>query len=80
MSVLKIMKTFGPNSGVATILAEIVDNKKWRSAWVVISPLTANVLLIETSQLICSANQLTGFYMMGTLAVKGLTLANTHGI
>ena len=27
---------------------------------------------IETSQLICSANQLTGFYMMGTLAVKGL--------
>ena len=27
---------------------------------------------IETSQLICSANQLIGFYMMGTLAVKGL--------
>ena len=27
---------------------------------------------IETSQLICSANQLTGFYMMGTLVVKGL--------
>ena len=25
---------------------------------------------IETSQLICSANQLTGFYMMGTLVVK----------
>ena len=27
---------------------------------------------IETSQLICSAHQLTGFYMMATLAVKGL--------
>ena len=27
---------------------------------------------IETSQLICKANQLTGFYMMGTLVVKGL--------
>ena len=29
---------------------------------------------IETSQLICSANQLTGFYMIGTLVVKGLKL------
>ena len=27
---------------------------------------------IETSQLICSASQLTGFYMMGTLVIKGL--------
>ena len=27
---------------------------------------------IETSQLIWKANQLTGFYMMGTLVVKGL--------
>ena len=27
---------------------------------------------IETNQLICRANQLTGFYMMGTLVVKGL--------
>ena len=30
---------------------------------------------IETSQLICSANQLTLFYMMGTLVVKRLTSA-----
>ena len=30
-------------------------------------------LHIGTSQLICRANQLTGFYMMGTLVVKGLT-------
>ena len=30
---------------------------------------------IETSQLICSANQLTGFYMMGTLVVKRLTFS-----
>ena len=28
----------------------------------------------ETSQLICSAYQMTGFYMMGTLVVKGLNL------
>ena len=27
---------------------------------------------IETSQLICSANQLTGFYMRGTLEGNGL--------
>ena len=29
---------------------------------------------IETSQLICRADQLTGFYMMGTLVVKGLII------
>ena len=29
---------------------------------------------IETSQLICRANQLLGFYMMGTLVVKRLKL------
>ena len=28
---------------------------------------------IETSQLICRANQLTGFYMRATLAFNGLT-------
>ena len=31
---------------------------------------------IETSQLICSANQLISFYMMGTLVVKGLNSAS----
>ena len=32
------------------------------------NPLTTNVPHhIETSQLICSANQLTGFYMMGDI-------------
>ena len=31
---------------------------------------------IKTSQLIWSANQLTGFYMMGTLVVKRLILKN----
>ena len=29
---------------------------------------------IETSQLICRENQLAGFYMRGTLVVKGLKL------
>ena len=27
---------------------------------------------METCQLVCRANQLTGFYMMGILVVKGL--------
>ena len=30
---------------------------------------------IDTSQFICIANHLTGFYMMGTLVVNGLTCA-----
>ena len=49
-----------------------------------INPLSANVALIqkpikcqccphiENSQLICFANQLTGFYMRATLALNGL--------
>ena len=32
------MKTFCPNSGVATSLAEIVDDRKWRSVCVLIKP------------------------------------------
>ena len=35
---------------------------------------------METSQLICRANQLTGFYMMETLAVKGLKKDRTSSI
>ena len=46
-SVRKIMKTFGPNSGVATSLAETVDDKKWRSAWVVINPGKHSWYMIE---------------------------------
>ena len=34
--------------------------------------LSASVSVIETSQLICCANQLTGFYMRSTLALNGL--------
>ena len=41
------MKTFGPNSGVATSLAEIVDDKKRRSAWVVINPGKHSWYIIE---------------------------------
>ena len=33
---------------------------------------------IETSQLVCSANQLTGFYMMATLAFNELIQPRTH--
>ena len=37
------------------------------------NPLSACVAhIIETSQLICCANQLTGFYMRATLALNGL--------
>ena len=32
VSTRKTIKTFGPNNGVATSLAEIVDDAKWRSA------------------------------------------------
>ena len=46
-SVRKIMKTFGPNSGVATNLAEIADDKKWRSAWVAINPRKHSWYIIE---------------------------------
>ena len=40
----------------------------------VLNPLSASVALIyiETSQSICIANQLTGFYMRATLALNGL--------
>ena len=34
----KIIKTFDPYSGVAKTLAEIIDDKKWRSAWLIINP------------------------------------------
>ena len=37
-----------------------------------LNPLSASVALIETSQLICTANQLTVFYMQATLALNGL--------
>ena len=35
---------------------------------------------VEPSQLICSANQLTGFYMMGVLVVKRLTWCISQNI
>ena len=42
---------------------------------------------IETSQLTCTANQLTGFYMRATLAINGLVrgarikiLGSTNGV
>ena len=38
VSIQKIMKIFGPYSEVATSLAEIVDDKKSRSGWLVINP------------------------------------------
>ena len=38
------------------------------------NPLNASVALIETSQLICTANQLTGFYIRATLPFNGFNL------
>ena len=40
----------------------------------IVNPLTANFPIIGTGQLICSANQLTDFFMKGALVVEGLTL------
>ena len=40
--------------------------------WNVVKSLHTSVALIETSQLICFANELTGFYMRRTLAFNGL--------
>ena len=37
-----------------------------------INPLSTSVALIETSRLIFTANQFTGFYMKATLALNGL--------
>ena len=37
VSVRKIIKTFGPDSGVTTNLAEIVDDKKYRSPWLTLT-------------------------------------------
>ena len=40
----------------------------------VFNPFSASVALIETSQLICCANQLTAFSMGATLSYNGLRL------
>ena len=60
-----------------TFLASIINaflNQKSSSSQkqAVINPLNAIVALVETSQLISTANQLTGFYMRATLAFSGL--------
>ena len=47
VSIRKLMKTFGPNYGVATSLAEIVDDKKWRPKWVIINPDKHSWYIIE---------------------------------
>ena len=47
VSIRKLMKTFGPNYGVATSLAEIVDDKKWRPKWVIINPGKHSWYIIE---------------------------------
>ena len=39
-----------------------------------VNSLKTKVTIVETSQLICSANQLTGFYIMATLAFNELML------
>ena len=47
VSVRKIMKIFGPNREVATSLAEIVDDKKWRFVWVVTNTAKHSSYIIE---------------------------------
>ena len=54
-----------------TALFEISLNTKHSS-----KPLTTSVAhYTETSQLICRANQLTGFYLRETLVIRGLMAA-----
>ena len=46
----------------------------------ILNPLKTNVPYhIETSQLVCNGNQLTGFYTMGTLVFKGLNTSQSCG-
>ena len=47
VGIWKIMKTFVSYSGVATSLAEIVDDKKLKSAWLVINPGKHSWYIIE---------------------------------
>ena len=47
VSIRKIMNIFGLYSGVTTSLAEIVDGKKLRSAWLVINPRKHSWYIIE---------------------------------
>ena len=54
-----------------------VHSTLWTLILNVMNPLTINVPNhIETSQVICFANQLIGFYTMGTPVVHGLTSSN----
>ena len=47
VSVRKIMKTLGSNSGVAKSLADIADDTKWRCAWVGNNPGKQSRYIIE---------------------------------
>ena len=55
--------------------AQFTGNTYWNREFLCffINPLNASVSLIENRQLICCANQLTGFYMRATLAFTGLS-------
>ena len=64
-------------SQISQVKVMLKRNKLHRFKKVFFNPLTTDVPQhIETSQLICYANQLPGFYMMGTLAVNRLRLSN----
>ena len=68
------MTIYSEGTSRRTILAYVAKHKSFYHG---LNPITTNVPNhIETSQLICIANQLTGFYLMGTLVVKGLTKQN----
>ena len=49
VSVRKILKMFGPFSGVAMSLASIVNDKKWKSAWLIIRPEKHSSFTVERS-------------------------------
>ena len=51
---------------------EFISKDRFLDILLSINPLNARAALIETSQLICRANQLFGFCMRATLAFNGL--------
>ena len=68
-----------PACKVNTLKADISPSFDLQTLLSLFNPLSASIaLILETSQLICSANQLTGFYMAATLALNGLKYRSSH--
>ena len=68
-----------PACKVNTLKADISPSFVFQTLLSLLNPLSASIaLIIETSQLICSENQLTDFYMRATLALNVLKYRSNH--